>query len=130
MSSGRRLLVVVALLSLPTTAAAQSVIIGPTDAIAFDYENADVITYAVDHFEVQWDGQPWLPLDVTGAVFPDTGPEALSYRVVPPFTVGTHTVAFRACNLAAGCGGASSPFDFAYAVVPPLPPGYVRKVSR
>jgi hypothetical protein len=68
------------------------------------------ISYQVDHFEVQWDSQAWMPLAVTGRVLPDTGPEALSYTVIPPFSNGWHTVSFRACSVAAGCGGSSSPF--------------------
>src|SRR4030095_5037077 len=125
------LVVVVALFALPATLTAQSVIIGRTEAFAFDYLTADAVLYQLDHFEAQWDGQAWIALGpIAGIVLPDTLPEALSYRVVPPFTVGTHTVALRACSLAAGCGGASSPFDFAYAVVPPLPPGNLRKVPR
>jgi hypothetical protein len=121
-----RVLLVVALLLVPMTLAAQS----PTVAVVFDYSNADFITYSVDHFEAQWDTEPWLPLDVTGEVLPDTLPESLSYRVVPPFTSGTHTVAFRACNLAAGCGGASDPFGFEYAPVVPLVPMNIRRVPR
>jgi hypothetical protein len=122
----RSVLLVVALLLMPVTLAAQS----PTVAVVFDYSNADFITYSVDHFEAQWDTEPWLPLDVTGEVLPDTLPESLSYRVVPPFTGGTHTVAFRACNLAAGCGGASDPFGFEYAPVAPLVPMNIRRVPR
>jgi hypothetical protein len=118
------LVALVVLLALP--AAAQS----PTVAVVFDYSNADFITYSVDHFEAQWDTEPWLPLDVTGEVLPDTLPESLSYRVVPPFTSGTHTVAFRACNLAAGCGGASVPFGFEYVPVAPLTPLNIRRVPR
>src|SRR4030095_7171679 len=117
------LVVVVVLFALPATLTAQSVIIGPTDAVAFDYLTADAVLYQLDHFEGQWDGQAWIALGpIAGIVLPDTLPEALSYRVVPPFAVGTHTVAFRACNLAAGCGGASDPFGFELAPVVHLVP--------
>lgn len=89
---------------------AQNPTVGPNEAIAFDYYDADFTAGEVTGFEVQWDADGWLSLGIPPA-FSDaqTPAGALSYKVASPFTSGTHSVAFRACNLV-GCGGASNPF--------------------
>lgn len=119
----------------PRMAMQQAVVIGPTDAIGFDYANADFQAYTVSRFEAQWDGaSTWSTIPTSGGVvLSDTPTGYTTYKVVPPFSSGTHNVVFRACSDAAGCGGSSPapPFAFAYpSVSPPVPPGNVRKVPR
>jgi len=99
-----------------------------SDAVGFDYLDADLATYAVRGFEAQWDGAAYTALTVTGAVLPDTPSGAQTYRLVPPFPNGRHTVAVRACN-ARGASGAAS---WAFAVAPEMPPAPsgLRKVPR
>ena len=114
---------------MATTVSAQTPVIGPTDAIAFDYGNADFTAYQVTRFEASWDGLTFGAVTTQSAVLADTPTGYTSYLVTPPFSNGTHTVSFRACN-AAGCGGASSPFAFAYQGSPAGVPTNVRKVAR
>jgi hypothetical protein len=86
----------------------QAVTIGPTDAIGFDYATAEMTTYAVSRFEVSWDNSAYASLGIPATVA--GAPAGFStYKVIPPFTSGQHTVVFRACN-ALGCGGSSTPF--------------------
>jgi hypothetical protein len=105
------------------------VIIGPNDAIGFDYTDADLQTYAVIRFEASWDGQPYATVQPVTAVLPDTPVGSMTYKNIPPFSSGNHTVVFRACRLE-GCGGGSVPFAFAYPVVNPTVPMRVRRVPR
>jgi hypothetical protein len=107
----------------------QTPIVGAIEAIAFDYLDLDRDTYQVIRFEASWDDQAFLEVTTTAVVLPDTLPGATSYRVVPPFVAGTHTVTFRACSLQ-GCGTPSVPFPFAYAVAVPPPPAHLRTVPR
>lgn len=105
--------------------------IGPSDALGFDYLNADMTTYSVTRFEVAWDGGAWVALGIpTARTLADTSPGASTYPVVPPFTNGNHTFSVRAVNIA-GAGGASIPFAFvAVGSVPTGVPANVRKIIR
>jgi hypothetical protein len=107
----------------------QTPIVGATDAIAFDYLDVDRDTYQVIRFEASWDDQAFLEVTTTAVVLPDTIPGATTYRVIPPFVAGAHTVTFRACRLE-GCGAPSIPFPFAFAVAVPPPPAHLRTVPR
>lgn len=85
---------------------------GPEDAVLFDYYTADIATYAVRRYEVQWDGGPWSSLGLpTAYTTPQTPSGAVTYKVPPPFSTGNHTAAFRACN-AQRCGAGSVQFRF------------------
>ena len=120
----------VLLVSLSAVLSAQ-VIITPTDALAFDYDNQAFADYQVTRFEIQWDTQPFQLLTAQSFVAPDTPPGHTSYKFVPPFSTGNHTALVRACN-AGGCGPASDPFAFGYASVsaPLAKPVNMRKVPR
>lgn len=103
----------------------------PTGArLAFDYREADLGTYLVDHFEAAWDGGAFATLAAVKGVLPDTPAGASSYTFVVPFTTGSHTVAIRAVN--ATGGGAATPVYTWTAGPPPLPlppaPTHVRPV--
>jgi hypothetical protein len=110
---------------------AQVVVLTPTDALSFDYSSAIHTEYSVTGFEAQWDGGTWQPL--AAQQFTDTGtqPGHASYRFSPAFTNGNHTVSLRACNVF-GCGPASTPFGFGYAVssAPTAQPVNIRRVPK
>ncbi len=115
------------LMALPLVAQT-SVTITPTDAIAFDYADADIATYAVTEFNYQVDGGAWVSMPLS-TKFQTVGGIG-SYKWIPTPTSGTHTVAFRAMN-AGGAGPASSPFAFTLVANPPATaPSNVRKVPR
>jgi hypothetical protein len=122
-------LVLVLLVLAPVASAMQSVVIGPTDAIGFNYSDADLQAYAVTRFEASWDGQAFAAIQPVTAILPDTPVGFTTYKNIPPFSSGNHTVVFRACRLE-GCGGGSVPFAFAYPVVNPTVPTNVRRVPR
>ena len=103
--------------------------IGPADALGFDYLDTDLTTSQVNNFQVQWDSGPWVNLGIPpNAVYGDTVAGGKTYKVIPSFTSGSHTMAIHACNTA-GCGVASAPFPFVVGVVP-NPPTNVRKIAR
>jgi hypothetical protein len=103
---------------------------GPNDAISFDYLDADFSTYQVTGFQASWDGSAtWVAIGVTSFRDSLTRAGGTSYKFIPPFTSGQHTVSVRACN-AQGCGGGSSPFVFTYGSVPSAVPVNLRKVAR
>lgn len=118
-----------AVLLLSTSLQAQTPIIGPGEGIAFDYRDVDRQTYAVTHFEGSWDNSAFSWLAVQGLIAADTPLGSTTYRIEPPFVTGTHTIVLRACRLE-GCGGGSSPFAFAYAVLGPVPPTGLRVVRQ
>lgn len=122
------LLAVLILLGWPALLCAQAPVIGPTDALAFDYPDQDYTESQVDRFEAAYDGSAFAAL---AAPKYQTVNGVSSYKFIPPQTAGTHTVALRACN-PIGCGAASSPFVFALATTSPptAVPGNVRKVIR
>jgi hypothetical protein len=103
--------------------------LGPNDAISFDYMDADFSTYQVSSFQAQWDGGAWVAIGTTAFRDAVTTAGATSYKFIPPFTSGQHSVSVRACN-ATGCGGGSSPFAFAYTSVPSAAPRNLRKVAK
>ena len=107
---------------------AQAPILNPDEAIAFDYLDAEYTASSVLRFEVQWDNNAWALATTEPRVLT---PGTTTYVVIPPFTNGTHTVAFRACNIT-GCGGSSAPFLFAYAAssVPTAVPSNIRVIKR
>jgi hypothetical protein len=105
---------------------AQAPTIGPLDAIGYDYADTDLVLYEVNRFETQYDGGAWVAIGLPVA-FVANG--VTTYKTVPPYTNGTHSVNVRACN-AAGCGPASLPFAFAVLSVPGSPPTNLRKVPR
>jgi hypothetical protein len=102
-------------------------VIGPNDAIGFDYLNADFSTYAVDRFEVSYDGGGWASLGIPPVASATS--TVSTYRVIPPQSNGTHSVAFRACNVV-GCSVSSGPFAFAVLGVPSAAPGNIRRIPR
>lgn len=111
----------------PIVVAQSTPIIGPTDALAFDYPNTDFETYVVERFEVSYDSGAFSLL--AAPKYQDTGGVS-SYKFIPAPTSGTHTASIRACN-AIGCGPGSSPFAFAVLVNSPASaPGNLRKVTR
>lgn len=114
-----------------TRLTAQAPILTPLDALAFDYLDSDYTNYQVNGFQAQWDGGSWVALSPASFRDAQTMNGATSYKVIPPFTNGSHSVSYRACN-AVGCGGGSAPFPFAFAVVeaPLTVPGNVRVVRR
>jgi hypothetical protein len=107
----------------------QTPIVGATDAIAFDYNNNDLATFQVVRFEAAWDSQPYVTLTTVAFTDANTQLDCTSYKFIPPFTSGTHSVTVRACNSEV-CGTASGPFPFAYAVAMPPPPAHLRTVPR
>ena len=117
-------LLIVALSGVPVL---QAPVIGPQDAIGFDYPDADVSGYQVTHFENQYDGGAWTSISMPPVAAQGNG--VSTYRVIPTTQTGTHNIAFRACN-AVGCGGSSSPFAFAVLGAPSNAPGNVRKIPR
>jgi hypothetical protein len=127
----RRLALVLALLVLaPVASAQQPVPLSPADAIGFDYTDANLTAYQVSGFEVAYDGGAWQSLGIpVSVILPDTVAGGRTYKAIPPFVSGTHTVVFRACN-GAGCGGPSLPFAFECVNSPGTSPGNVRKVPR
>ena len=106
---------------------AQTPVVGPTDAIGFDYPDADLATYVVNRFEASYDSGAWNSINIPPVAAVIGG--VTTYRVVPPQASGNHTVAFRACN-AVGCSGSSGPFAFAVLGVPGSAPGNIRKIPR
>jgi hypothetical protein len=128
----KRLLLVVVIFLLFVVGVFAQVILTPTDALAFDYDNAVYQQYSVTGFQVQYDGAgAFQALQVTA--FTDTGTLAghTSYAFVPPFTNGNHTVSLKACNVF-GCSLGSAPFAFGYAVssAPTAVPTNLRRVPR
>jgi hypothetical protein len=133
----RKFVLLAALLVFGATLSAQSLVITVNDALSFDYRDDYMADYAVQRFEVTWDCNPattqctFQTLNTTQFRDALTQDGHSSYRYVPPFSNGNHTVALRACN-AWGCGGSSTPFPFAYENVSPPPgvPTNFRKVPR
>lgn len=109
----------------------QAPIITSSDAVGFDYVTANLTTYQVNDFQVQYDGGgSWLSLGVAGGrTLADTPSGSLTYSVIPPFASGTHSISIRACGTG-GCSVGTSPFAFAYAASTPVTPSGVRKVPR
>lgn len=107
---------------------AQSVpVIGPSDAIGFDYADADYDTYLVSGFEAAYDGGAYQA--VAAPKFQSVNGVS-SYKFIPTPTNGQHIVSIRACN-AVGCGAGSAPFAFAaLASSPTVAPANLRKVPR
>jgi hypothetical protein len=121
---------VVAFVLVAPLVAQQPIPLSPSDAIGFDYTDANLTAYQVSGFEASYDSGPWVSLGIpTGVILPDTPAGSRTYKAIPPFTSGTHTVVFRACN-GAGCGVPSSPFAFEHVSSPGASPGNVRKVPR
>jgi hypothetical protein len=128
----RKLAFVCLVIWLLFTAVHAQVVLTPTDALSFDYDNAIYQEYSVTGFQVQYDGAgTWQA--VTVQTFTDAGTLAghTSYKFTPPYTTGNHTVSLRACNVF-GCGTSSTPFGFGYAVnsAPTAQPVNVRKVQK
>ena len=82
-------------------------------------------------FEANYDDVAWSSVQIPASVvLPDTLLGAKTYKLLPPFTSGTHTVLVRACN-GVGCGSASLPFVFmSVGTSPTVAPGHVRPVPR
>jgi hypothetical protein len=126
------LLLVWIVFQTPHVAAQGPPIVGPNDAIGFDYFDTEMTAAEVTMFQVQYDGGVWINLGIPpGVVLATTLPGAKTYKANSPFTSGTHSVVFRACNTV-GCGGGSVPFAFAHgaSTAPGAAPGNVRKVPR
>ena len=113
---------------MPNRVVAQSApVIGPSDAIGFDYVDADYDLYLVSGFEAAYDGGAYQP--VAAPKFQSVNGVS-SYKFIPAPTTGQHIVSIRACN-AIGCGAGSAPFAFAaLASSPTTAPVNLRKVPR
>jgi hypothetical protein len=98
---------------------AQAPIVGPDEAIGFDYADADRDAYQVTHFENSYDEGAWLNIGQPPIVASTNG--VSTYRVAPTPTQGTHTISFRACN-AVGASIPTTPFAFARDVAVPVKP--------
>lgn len=122
----KRLLAVIGFLAiLGGIAFAQAPIFSPGDALGWDYLDADVATYQVNRFEVQYDNGAWTAAGM------DTVASAngvTTYKTTPTVGNGTHQAVVRACNVS-GCGGASSPFAFAVLTAPASAPTNLRKIG-
>ncbi len=105
----------------------QAPIVGPNDAIGFNYTDADFANAQVERFENQYDGGQWLSIGIPTVYQNLNG--ITTYRVIPTTATGTHTLSFRACN-AVGCGNASSPFAFAVLGAPSTAPSNIRVIPR
>lgn len=107
----RRFWFIAAFVFLAAQALAQDAI--PGQSFGFDYLTADFANFAVVRFEMNVDGAGWTDIAIP-EVADDTNTQdgAHTYKVaIPALTVGSHDVAFRACN-ATGCGTATAPFAF------------------
>lgn len=121
----------------PTFMQSSAPIIGPQDALGFDYLAADFSAFQVQRFEVSWDNSScasagtWVSVGIPlPRQLADTVPGGNTYGVVPPFTSGTHSWCVRAVNMV-GPGVSIGPF--AYAVVgsaPTVAPSNLRKIPR
>lgn len=128
----KRLAVLVTLVTLLAAPAFAQLQLTQNDALAFDYDNAVFSQYAVTEFQVQWDSAgSWTTLSTQSFTDSSTTAGHTSYKFVPPFTNGNHSVSIRACNVYA-CGTGSAPFSFGYAVnsAPTASPTNFRKVPR
>ncbi len=126
----RKYLIIIALLAAALVKTeAQAPLLGPDDALAFDYADATYAEYSVTRFEVSWDGSSTWAVPTLSTRVVTTG--VTTYVTVPPFTNGSHSASFRACNLV-GCGGGSDPFTFGYAAssAPAVVPSNIRVVKR
>ncbi len=123
----KRLLCTAAALLLGAAVQAQTPTLSPTEAVGFDYTDADLATYAVSRFEAAYDGN--ATYTSIGMVVSSTANGVTTYKTTPPQTSGTHTVNVRACN-AAGCGAASVPFAFVVLSAPGSAPTNLHKVIR
>lgn len=105
-------------------------LIGPTDAIGQDYSDADMTTYQVNTFQAQWDGGAWVSVGIPPTVI-DAGTPAGSktYKFIPTFTGGSHTLSVRVCNVV-GCSAPGAVFPFVLGVVPSAPTTPLRKIAR
>jgi len=127
MNAIRLVVTLAALLMVVAVPAAQAPVIGPNDAIGFDYRDADLTGFAVSRFEASYDSGTWAAIGIPPVAIVTNG--ISTYRVIPPQAQGTHTVAFRACN-AVGCSSSSGPFAFAVLGTPTTAPGNVRRIPR
>lgn len=105
---------------------AQAPVLGPNEAIGWDYADLDVSTYQVNRFEAAYDGGAFATV---GMVVSVQSAGITTYKTTPTPQNGTHTVAIRACNVA-GCGPASSPFGFVVLSAPPSAPVNLHIVPR
>lgn len=131
MKTFRLALVCLVVLGFIATPSAQVPTITSSQAVGFDYLDADMVSFSVTRFDVQWDNGVWVSIGIPAAVkLANTLAGASTYKVTPPFTTGNHSVSFRAVN-AAGAGAASGPFPFAVVGSPPAGvPTNVRVVPR
>lgn len=104
--------VVIAWLLLTGVAVAQPAL--PTQSLAWDYPDDDVVAFAVDRFEAAYDGGAYVDAGLASL-----GPDSWSVPL-PPLITGPHTVTVRACN-AIGCSADSTP-PFAFDMVADVPP--------
>lgn len=105
---------------------AQGQVLGPNEAVGWDYADIDVSTYQVNRFEAAYDGGAFATV---GMVVSVQSAGITTYKTTPTQQNGTHTVAIRACNVA-GCGPASSPFGFVVLSAPPNAPVNLHIVPR
>jgi hypothetical protein len=101
-----------------------------TQAIGFDYSDTGMERFTVTRFEVKYDTGSFTSVQIPPSFVGGLTPNGYkTYKLVPPFTSGSHSVQFRACN-ATGCGGSSAPFTFVSASSPALVPGEVPSQVR
>lgn len=126
----KKLLILLFAFSMTSIATMQApVVIGPTDAIGFDYSDALFTSEAITRFEAQYDVGQWTSLGMPTKT-PSTVAGFSTYKVIPPQTTGTHTVVFRSCNVI-GCNPVGNPpFAFILGSVPAGVPTNLRKIPR
>ena len=101
------------------------------DSLRWEHQTVDITAAAVNAFQLCYDAiTPCSTITPSAAQFTPTtaqgGPPAAgntAYKMLlPALTVGNHTVTVKACNTD-GCGVATAPFAFRFAVIPGTPTG-------
>ena len=116
----------VVLLGLLPVSAQQPIGVDANDLLAWDYLDADMLAYAVTHFERSTDAGQWTPATITEQSSDGAGVTTYA-STIGQLTNGTHTIAVRTCN-AVGCS-VPTPFEFIYGNPPP-PVGNPRIMRR
>lgn len=119
----KKILLVVALLAIPSLAHAQSQTAHPGDAIAWWIPDSELaLPVLVDHFNVCYDEATTCTTVPLTAKYTDIGTpaNASAYKaVISNFAANSnHNVTVASCNLE-GCGPATRPLEFIFSLAPP-----------
>lgn len=71
----------------------------PADSLAWDYPDAAITAFAVDHFTVTVDAQPPVTVDLTAKI---QGQPSYKWKL-PALTVGSHSFQVIACTATNAC---------------------------